>query len=161
LGRIVWTYLLLLTACSYGFSQGRLREGLHSVAVPFFENRSTQPNVEIELTEAVVAGLIADRTLRVVEEAQADAIVRGSLRRYDFVEAFFGEERSAEEYKVIIQLEVSMVDRRTQEVLAGPKQLTGEGRYLIEDGPAGEATARDLATKAIVEAILNMVIEEW
>ena len=161
MARIAWIFPLLLSACSYGFSQGRLREGLHSVAVPFFENRSTQPNVEIELTEAVVAGLISDRTLRVVDEAQADAIVRGSLRRYEFVEAFFGEERSAEEYKVVILLEVSMVDRRTQELLAGPKQLTGEGRYLIEDGPAGEATARDLATKSIVEAILNMVIEEW
>lgn len=161
MGRALLLLLLCLSACSYGFSQGRLREGLHTVAVPFFENRSTEPNVEIELTQAVVAGLIGDRTLRVVDENEADAIVHGTLRRYEFVEAFFGEERSAEEYKVIIQLEVSMIDRRTQEAVAGPKQISGEGRYRIEDGPEGEANARDLATKTIVEEILNMLIEEW
>ncbi|HEX9639939.1 MAG TPA: LptE family protein [Candidatus Krumholzibacteria bacterium] len=150
-----------LCSCGYGFKSGRLRPGLRTVAVPFFENRSREPDVEIELTEAIIAGLGADRTLQVVDEEQADAIVHGVLRKFEFVEAFFGSERQADEYKVRILVEVTMTDRNTQETIAGPKNVQGEGTYLTADGIEGETAAREVATKEIVEGILNMVIEEW
>lgn len=159
--RLLLVVLLALSACSYGFQQGQLREGLDSVAVPFFENRSREPDVEVELTEAVVAGLIADRTLRVVDESNADAIVQGVLRSYEFIESFFGADRQTEEYKIRIVVEVTMIERGTQEILAGPQRVTGEGTYLLEDGPDGELEAREIAAAEIVEGILNMVIEEW
>jgi hypothetical protein len=150
-----------LCSCAYGFKSGRLRPGLSTVAVPFFENRSREPDVEIELTEAIIAGLVADRTLQVVDEEQADAIVQGVLKKFEFVEAFFGTQRQADEYKIRIVVEVTMVDRDTQETIAGPKNVQGEGTYLTADGIDGETAARDIATKEIVEGILNMVIEEW
>ena len=97
----------------------------------------------------------------VVDENDADAVVEGILRKYEFIESFFGSDRQTEEYKIRILVEVTMVDRRSQEVIVGPQRVTGEGTYLLEDGPDGEQAARDLAAQEIVEGILNMVIEEW
>jgi hypothetical protein len=153
--------VLLAAGCGYSTTPGRVRPGLETVAVPYFENRSEEPEVEVGLTEAVINGLIADRTLKVVEEGEADALVLGTIKSYAFREAFFGSDRQAEEYKIMIAVEVSLVDRGTNDVIAGPQVIRGEGAYLISEGAAGEAAARTTAAKQIVDGILNLVIEEW
>jgi hypothetical protein len=153
--------LLGLSGCAYSTRPGKLRPGLQTVAVPFFENRSNEPGIEVELTEAILDGLIEDRTLRVTEEEQADALVLGTVRRYTFQEAFFGQDRQAEEYRIDIEVEVSVVDRASQEAIAGPKRIKGTGSYYITEGPEGETDARAQAAQAIVEGIVNLVVEEW
>jgi hypothetical protein len=151
----------VLGSCGYSFKAGQVREGLDTVAVAFFENRSTEPNVEVALTEIIIQGLIADRTLRIAEESVADAVLYGIIRRYTFKEAFFGEDRQAEEYRIDIEVEVQMVDRRSGEPIVGPQRVKGTGSYYLSEGPEGEAAARDQAAVMIVQAIINLVVEEW
>lgn len=153
--------VLSLAGCAYGLRAGKLRPGIESVAVPYFENRSSEPGIEVELTEAILDGLIQDRTLRVTEENRADVLVIGVVRRYNFQEAFFGADRQAEEYRIDIEVEVEMVRRDDDETVAGPKVLRGSGSYYIDEGPAGEQAAREEAADAIVEGILNLVVEDW
>jgi hypothetical protein len=153
---------LALASCGvYGTTPGRVKPGLETVGVPFFENRSEEPEVEVALTEAVIEGLIAERTLKVVEENQADALVVGTIRSYTFREAFFAADRQADEYKITVSVEVSLIERGTNEVIAGPEVIRGQGSYLITEGLEGEIAARNNAAKQIVEGILNLVIEEW
>ena len=163
--RILFTFMvggLLLTAgCGYGFKSGQVREGLETVGVAFFENRSTEPDAEIALTEAVIRLLIEDRTIRIADEQVADAILYGIIRRYTFREAFFGENRQAEEYRVDIEVEVQMVDRRSGETIIGPERVKGTGSFFLEDGPEAEEQARLDAATMIVQGILNLVVEEW
>jgi hypothetical protein len=147
--------------CAYGLRSGKLRGGLETVAVPFFENRSDEPNLEIDLTEAIIQALLDDRTLRVVDEAEADALVLGIVHRYRFDAVFFGEGRQAEEYEVNIEVEIRVFDRRSQETIAGPQRIRGRGRYYLEEGPPGEQAARDEAAQQIVQGILNLVVEDW
>jgi len=161
--RILLTLLLLattLSACAYSLRPGRLREGLEVVAVPYLENRSREPDVEIELTEAIIDGLVRDRTLRVADESRADAIVLGTIRQYNFREVFFGGDRQAEEYEITIAVEVEVIDRATRESIVGPKTITGKGSYLLEVAD-GEEAAREEAVGEIIEGILNLVLEEW
>jgi hypothetical protein len=151
----------VLGSCAYSFKPGQVREGLDTVAVAFFENRSTEPNVEVALTEIIIQGLIADRTLRIAEEGVADAVLYGIIRRYTFKEAFFGENRQAEEYRVDIEVEVQMIDRRSGEAIVGPQRVKGTGSFQLSEGPEGEAAAREQAAVMIVQAIINLVVEEW
>jgi hypothetical protein len=152
---------LLVGGCGYSFSPGKVREGLDTVGVAFFENRSTEPDAEVVLTEAILRGLIEDRRLRIADEGVADAILYGVIRRYEFKEAFYGADRQAEEYRVNIEVEVQMVDRRSGETIIGPERVQGTGSYFLEEGPDGEAAARAQAATMIVEGILNLVTEEW
>ena len=153
--------LVLLAGCAYSFRSGQVREGLDTVGVAFFDNRSTEPGVEVALTEAVIQLLISDRTLRIADEQVADAILYGTIRRYTFSEAFFGENRQAEEYRVDIEVEVQMVDRRSGETIVGPQRVKGTGSFYLEDGPEAEEQARLDAATMIVQGILNLVVEEW
>jgi hypothetical protein len=163
--RILFTVALsglaLLAGCGYGFKSGQVREGLETVGVAFFENRSTEPDAEVALTEAVIRLLIEDRTLRIADEQVADAILYGTIRRYTFREAFFGADRQAEEYRVDIDVEVQMVDRRSGETIVGPERIKGTGSFFLEDGPEAEEQARLDAATQIVQGILNLVVEEW
>lgn len=163
--RILFTVALsglaLLAGCGYGFKSGQVREGLETVGVAFFENRSTEPDAEVALTEAVIRLLIEDRTLRIADEQVADAILYGTIRRYTFGEAFFGADRQAEEYRVDIDVEVQMVDRRSGETIVGPERIKGTGSFFLEDGPEAEEQARLDAATQIVQGILNLVVEEW
>ena len=152
--------LVALAGCAYSLRAGRLRQGLEVVAVPYLENRSSEPEIEIQLTEAIIAGLIRDRTLRVADESRADALVLGTIREYRFREVFFGGDRQAEEYEITIAVEVEVIDRATRESMVGPRTVTGKGSYLL-DVSGGEEAARQEAVGEIVEGILNLVIEEW
>lgn len=158
---LLLSLLAQLSACGYSTRPGRLRAGLETVAVPYFENRSDEPAVEIELTDQVVQGLISDRTLRVVEEGAAQALVLGTVRQFRYVEAFFGSDRQADEYQIQAMVEVTVVDRATGDTLAGPRDVRGNASYLLSEGAGGEAAARADVAEEIVQGILNLVIEEW
>ncbi|RKZ13191.1 hypothetical protein DRQ53_05115 [bacterium] len=151
----------LMAGCGYSFKPGQVREGLDTVAVAYFENNSTEPNVEVQLTEIIIQGLIADRTLRIAGEEVADAILYGTIRRYTFREAFFGADRQAEEYRIDIEVEVQMIDRRSGETVIEPQRIQGTGSYYLEDGAEGEEDARRQAATMIVQGIMNLVVEEW
>ena len=154
--------VLVVTGCGvYSTKPGRLREGLETIAVPIFENRTTEPGIEIQLTDTITEALIRDRTLRIVSENEADSLMLATIRRFRFGEAFFGADRTAEEYKVEIAVEVTIVDRAGGDPIVGPRTIRGEGSYYIDEGPEGEAAARDQATDQIVEGILGLVVEEW
>jgi outer membrane lipopolysaccharide assembly protein LptE/RlpB len=158
---LVFVLATLVGGCAYSLRQGKLRPGIESVAVPYLVNRSNEPDIEVELTDAILTGLIDDRTLRVTEENRADVLVVGVVRRYSFQEAFFGADRQAEEYRIDIEIEVELRRRDDDEIVAGPKIMRGTGSYYIAEGPTGEEAARAEAAQMIVEGILNLVIEEW
>jgi hypothetical protein len=154
--------VLVVAGCGvYSTKPGRLREGLETIAVPIFENRTTEPGIEIQLTDTITEALIRDRTLRIVSENEADSLMLATIRRFRIGEAFFGADRTAEEYKVEIAVEVTIVDRAGGDPIVGPRTIRGEGSYYIDEGPEGEAAARDQATDQIVEGILGLVVEEW
>jgi hypothetical protein len=155
------TVAALVAACAYSPRPGRLRPGVERVAVPYFTNESSEPNVEVTLTENIIKGLIDDRTLRVVQEPQADAVVQGTVRSYQLAEVFHGPDRQADEYEVRLTVSVTLANRASGEPIVGPKELRASATYRIADGQVGESNARTQAAQQIVQGILNLVIEEW
>ncbi len=153
--------LFVLSACGYGLTPGRVKPGLESVAVPYFENETTEPELEVSLTDAIIAGIVADRTLRLTEESQADALILGKITFFKIQEVFFAENRQAQEYEVRVACEVSLVDRATGDVIVKPTTIRGKGDYFTDEGPEGEDNARKEAADELVRAILALVIEEW
>ena len=138
-----------------------MRPGLQSVAVPYFENETTEPELEVTFTDAIIEGLIADRTLRYASEEEADALVMGTIEAFQIREVFFGSDRQAEEYEVRVSCKVRLVDRASGEVLVEPTAITGKGSYFVSEGVEGEEQARQDAAEEVVRGILNLVIEEW
>lgn len=146
----------------YSTTSGRLDPSLRRVAVPFLENQSTEPNIETELTDAIVQALQDDNTLKVADEEHADTILSGKVLRYKLKEAFARADLQVDEYQVQIMVELSMVRRVTNEPLFSKRRLTGTGNFILND-PNGstEQTARTQAAQEIVRQLVALVVEDW
>ncbi|HET7469901.1 MAG TPA: LPS assembly lipoprotein LptE, partial [Gemmatimonadales bacterium] len=79
--------LALLTAalsgCLYGFAGGGLPPSIKTVALLPFDNQTAEPTLTQEVATSVREALQSRLGLRPASETQADAVVRGTIVRYD------------------------------------------------------------------------------
>lgn len=146
----------------YSASSGRVDESIKRVAVQYLENSTAEPNLGVDLSDAIIESLQIDNTLKVVDEADADSIISGKVVRYHLKEVFAKENLTVNEYQVQIAVVLDFSIRATGEKLFSKKRFTGTGNYLLDD-PSGvdEQSARKEAAGEIVRDILAQVVEDW
>src|SRR5512139_2926511 len=73
--------LLLVWGCGYQLtgSKAHLPPGITSIAIPTFVNETYEPGVEIQFTQAFLNDFINDRRVKVVDKAQADSVLEGTI----------------------------------------------------------------------------------
>jgi hypothetical protein len=149
--------------CSaYSVTSGRVDDTLKRVAIPFLENRSAEPNIEIQLTELIIEAIQNDNTLKVVREEDADTMLTGAVLRYNLKEAFTRADLQVDEYQVQILVELDLMVVESGEKIFAKKRITGTGNYILDD-PQGsnEGTARVDAATDIVREVLAMIVKDW
>ena len=63
--------------------------GINSIAIPYFENKTYRAGLERYVTEALVDEFVKSRTIPVVSEGDADAVIRGVIEEFrEYVSAF-------------------------------------------------------------------------
>ena len=82
---MVLLLVLFLSACGYHFSGtgAIVPEGVRSLAVPVFFNGTTEPYVDVEVTQAVVEEFMTDGRLKVVSLEDAELALRGRIYKYE------------------------------------------------------------------------------
>lgn len=162
-----WVWLLVLGAmaggCAYYSTTSRTAAGIKSIAVPFFENQTPEPNLEISVTEQIIDNLLADNTLDVVDESRADALLEGSIVAFQNIPFSFNRDLNAEEYHVIVTVEVTLFNRAANEPIWGVKTIRGDGSYFLDESVNGVTfdDALEEAVKEITERILNLTVQDW
>jgi len=161
-GGIVLLVAVLLGGCGvYSGSSGRVDENIKMVAVQYLENLTPEPNLGVELSDAIIAALQVDNTLKVVDEANADSIISGRVVRYMLRELGTNQELTVDEYQVQIAVTLTFMVRSTGEKIFDNRRFTGTGSYYLNDTDSDETTARDEAAAEIVRDILAQVVEDW
>jgi hypothetical protein len=131
------------------------------VAVLPFDNLTAEPALQQEVSQAVREAVQNRLGLREASESQADAVVRGTITRYepDLPVAFIGSEdparRNVTVTKRLVQLtiNVEIFDQRGSRALWQRQGLTVEGDYDTQGGREadGRRKALDRLTVNIVE----------
>ncbi len=168
-GAMIPVVLVALTVVSggcgvYSTSSGRVDESLRLVNVPYLENATAEPSIEIELTEAIIAALQDDNTLRVVGPEAASTELTGRVVGYKLREAFTtatGGNMQVDEYQVQISVELTMRRMDGGENVFTRKRLNGSGNFILGDGATSELTARREAAAEIVREVLGLIVEDW
>ena len=146
---------LVLGGCLYGFAGGGLPPSIKTVAVLPFENQTAEPTLTAEVNSRVREAVQGRLGLRQASENQADAVVRGTITRYepDLPVAYQGEEGNAPTVTrrlVQITVSVEILDQH-----AGKPLWQRSGLVLDGDYPPGrEIEGR---TKALDKLITNIV----
>jgi hypothetical protein len=148
----------------YSFS-ARTSTHIASVAVPFFENRTNRYGLDDQLTTAVAQGFLEDRALKVVDEGEADSVLRGSVTEYERKAAVFDEIESVTKVRIVITIDVTYRDLVTGNIVWEQKGLSEWGEYRpvpFGDQPAEtEEDGQNEAIEKIVQDILARSIETW
>jgi hypothetical protein len=131
------------------------------VAVLPFENLTSEPGLTNEINRAVREAVQGRLGLRPAGEAQADAIVTGTIQRYepDIPIAFAGDPNQNVEVnrrKVQLVVEVHITDQRNNRVLWERANLSVEGDYT-----SNEQDGRRKAIDRLITDIVDGAQSQW
>ena len=151
-----------LTGCLYGFAGGGLPPSIKTVALLPFDNQTAEPTLTQEVSSSVREALERRLGLRQASEAQADAVVRGTIVRYepDLPVQYSGsEDRTVNVTRRLVQITVSVeiMDQKANKPLWQRNGLVLEGEY----DPGRELEGRNTALDKLVTNIVEGAQSQW
>jgi hypothetical protein len=155
--------VLLLSGCLYGFAGGGLPPSIKTVAVLPFENQTPEPTLTQEVSVAVREAVQSRLGLREASENQADAVVRGTISRYEpaLPVAYQGNSQNNQvtvsRRLVQITVSVEILDQRRGKPLWSRSGLLLEGDY----SPGQERDGRQKALDKLVTNIVEGAQSQW
>ena len=154
--------LAAATACGYS-TTSRTAKDIKSIYVPFFENKTPEPNLEISVTNRIIDNLVRDNTLKVVPENGADAVLDGEIVGFKNQPFSFNDQLNAEEYHVVVTVVCTLFNRRTNEPIWEKRNFVGDGSYFVEQVESGRTyeDAVEESVREITERILNLTVQDW
>lgn len=149
-----------LSAC-YSFAGGGLPEHVRTLAVLPFDNETASPELPRELQIALRDGLQARLGLRDAPEDRANAVVRGTITRYelDIPAAFSADpaQATSARRRLRVHVDIQIVDQVTGAVLWSKSGLQAEGEYAERS----EAQGRRQAIERIVNDVIEGAQSQW
>lgn len=156
-------FLLAAVGCftGYGFTAGGLPRHIRTAAVLPFENETSVAELQGELTDVVRTQLQKRLGVRNASEARADAVVRGTITRYDADQAVAisadPNQGSSARRRLTIVMDIQIVDQGDGSILFERKSLKGDGEY----GEGGEAAGRRAAMERIAAQVVEGAQSQW
>ena len=169
-----WKFLTLLpfliSGCGvYSFS-GSSVSGIKTIAVPLFDNQTQEYGIRESITETVADRFVKDNTLKVVNEKQADSILRGVITNYKRESHTFDEQENIKEYIVRIWVKLQFEEKNSKKIIWEEENMQGWGIYCVTDcadesgNPKPDETEDDGKERAIeklAEDIVNRTVKGW
>lgn len=155
--------LLLVGGCVYTFNPSNIPSHIKTLEVPVAENLTLEVALSDQLTTAMTERFVEDNTLRVVQK-DADALLECVITGYENRVFGFNQDQVANEYVVILAVNMTLRDRvKSKEIWSG-EQVKGQATYFLDgsdEGVTTEEEARTLAIKQIVDFAISKTVEGW
>jgi len=154
-----------LAACGYHFiGQGsEVLAEVRSIAIPYFVNKSYEPGLERYVTEALVDEFVKSRIIAVVDEAAADAVIRGRIEEFSESVISYDRDDRALEYRSRISLDITLERRDSGEIIWRNKGLVHFEEYSVATDIATTEANKKIALKMtaaeLAERIHDSIIE--
>lgn len=152
-----------LSGCLYGFAGGGLPPSIKTVALLPFDNQTAEPTLTQEVATSVREALQSRLGLRPASETQADAVVRGTIVRYDpdVPVQYQGQETSrvvnVTKREVQITVSVEIMNQKSGKPLWQRTGLLVKGEY----DPGQEVQGRQKALDDLVTNIVEGAQSQW
>ena len=169
----IWTRLLplgavfVLGSCAYSTSPALLPSHLKTIAIPSFENETSEYTLEQDITNAVVQRFVQDNHLKVVDERSAQSVIKGKITAYrnSVFGISAGTTNRAQEYRVTITVSVVFKDVVKNRELWSEEHIEKTANYYptpVPGQPAKtELDGRKEAITKIAEEILTRSVQGW
>jgi hypothetical protein len=152
--------ILLFHGCLFYSFKGALPSHIKTVAVPLFIDNTAYPGVREDLTNKVIDGFIADNTLRVVSESEADIVVTGTISSISQKARIITSGEEVQEFQMFVNVQAKCEDIRTNKVL-WEKAINQFGVMSASASQDERDAAIQEALDKISEDILNNTLANW
>lgn len=154
-----------LTGC-VGYRLGSmLPPDIRSVYIPTFVNKTDEPLIESDTTEAAIKEFQKDGTLRVVGTPEAaDALLDVTLVKYELSALAYDtlKRTTANEYRLTLTAKVVMSSRKTGKVIAENPKVQGETTFVLSgDMTSAKRQALPAAAADLAHDMVETVVEAW
>jgi len=157
--------LILLAGCGYGFqSRGALQGNVQTVHVPLFKNRSFQSGAETVFTSAFINEVMDRSTTEVVDNENAQALFRGTIKSVSLRALTRNTDGSVKERRVSATIDLELVGKGG-EVLWSAYDYRKSEEYSAESDNITDMQSRSESIKEIAdsmaEALLGRMIDDF
>ena len=138
--------------------------GYKSVAVPIFKNKTLKPQLEAQVTNAIIKRLQTDGTLRVESAENADVILVGEIVRYsrEPLRSTREETDKPREYLISIEAQIEAHERVTGKTVLKLTVVKGRGETFIgTDQQSAEYQLLPLIADDLSKRVVTLLVERW
>ena len=154
----------VVTGCGY-HAGSLISPDLKTVHVAMFENKDFRHEVEFALTEAVKNEVTRRTHLKLADRSTAQTVLEGTITGYEDRVFGFDARQKADEYIVVITVDMALRDRVKNKELWREEAMRGVASYFPgtsdQNTPGTEAEAKQAAIAQIVDLTLSRTFEGW
>jgi hypothetical protein len=105
--------LFLLMGCGYQMvgKETHVPPELASVAIPTFRNKTYEPGIEIQFTQAFLREFILDKRVKVVTRSEADSILEGVILYFTTYSVAYNIAGYVSQYETNVIMDLTLKDR--------------------------------------------------
>lgn len=148
---------VLLTGCIYSLNP-RGAVTIKSVAIERFQNDTPEFGLADQMTDAIINAFIADGTMKVLPKEQAEALLSGTLTRYDRRPYEYDESDQVTSYVVEMDFDITLKSAANDSLLWS-ERMSQRGAYNL--AAETEDIGRQRALEFLVQAIINRTTKSW
>lgn len=148
---------LFFVNCSHYSFTGAGNPGINSIAIPVFDDVSSEFQVREKITDAVVEKFMIDNSLKVLSEENSDSVLKGKVVRVEDKPVSIGADETAGAFEVYIYVTVEYIDKKSKKVFFS-KNIQGRGTYT---DPAEREAGIEEAIEKISADLINLVVSGW
>ncbi len=159
--------LVVLSACGYqvtGLQSTNLPKHIQSLAVPVFENTSSEPTIQRPFTEELRRAFINDGRLQLAGEKRADLVMKGTLTGYSIRAVAFDANDVATEYWVYLNVNVKVTDRTEGTVHLNKKLQTRWDYRASSSVTSSEISRQEALSQAyrdLSERLVSLLLDQF
>ncbi len=144
---------LVLTTIGCGYSsQGLLRDDIHSVAIPVFDNETDYRELEVKLTRKLSEEIRQSTSLEIQPRNRADSILSGAIVGFDSSNETETEDEEVLMRRIVVTVEFRWTDNLTGQDLVSPVEFSHQSFFaLSRKEPIAPRVFEDTAEKIVEE----------
>lgn len=163
---LILLVVVLLSGCA-GYTLGPIQptfmKGVHRLAVPIFDNKTFEPQIQTLVTDTFIKQLQQDGTYEITGADQADAEIRGTIFRVTRVKArsVIGNVLASSQFNLQVTIRVQVINAHSGATI-GQRDVTGQTTFFVgNDLPTQERQAVPLAAEDAAVQAASYLSEGW
>jgi len=159
---VYFSFVMVLTGCTYSFKGGSVPPHLKTIAIPIVEDQSAygDPMLRDSFTKQLVELFMNDNTLQLTDRNMADAMLEGVITEVkDAPLVLQGGEQVAQR-RITVTVRVTFQDLKLHKSI-WEKSFSNWGDYPSGGGLTQRSEGTAEAVKKLTEDILNETVAGW